>query len=253
MLKPRLPGNRLRYPTPTAVGTDIVLGMRRRREVRASCLLASQAEWREGLGPNGQRAIEKSLRPCHRGIEADPQIVVVDRTGRIAACHADFLGPLSAAIDRSSWSSRVAQTRPHAPHDQYWTTESTSLTWTGRTVSNWLHCGQEGTARPRADSVASCADMALPLILPEGRILPLPRAVSIPLRALFGPLWLRQRRCGLQQASQHDLRVFADDEPFCLSSAPFRRLGLWFLGHFASRTTWERHPRARRAWLLLAS
>ena len=74
------------------------------------------------------------------------------------AGHANLHALRSAAIARRSRPSQVAHTNPQTWHHQYWTSRSTSLTWIGRTLSGQWQFSQ-GTARPSADSGASCIDI----------------------------------------------------------------------------------------------
>ena len=87
------------------VGTDVVLFACGRRLVQMARLLATQTErneWSFCGHTDGFADFDEPLGPCYRSVNPDLELVVVDCSPRSewrAACHADFLGLLSATVD----------------------------------------------------------------------------------------------------------------------------------------------------------
>jgi hypothetical protein len=156
-----LRGRRLGDPSSVAMGTDVVLFAGGRRLVHMARLLATHTEgneWSFCGRTDGFAGFDEPLCPCCRSVESDLEIVIVDRSPGAeygVACHADFLGLLSATLD--FWLLYAVHDTRQSSHVQQgirsWVRHASC-----RTLAFLWQMRQGGT-RSRADAVASCADI----------------------------------------------------------------------------------------------
>jgi hypothetical protein len=154
-------GRRLRDPSSVAMGTDVVLFADWRRLVQMARLLAAHTErneWSLCGRTDGSAGFDEPLCPGYRSVDSDLEIVVVDRSPSDewrVACHADFLGFLSATGD--VWLPCVVHDTRQSSHVQQGMRSSVRHA-SSRTLVFLRQMGQGGTG-PRADSLASPADI----------------------------------------------------------------------------------------------
>ncbi len=159
-----LRGRRLCHPSSVAMGADVVLLACGRRAVQMARLLAAQtegSEWSLCARTDGFAGFDEPLCPRYRSVDSELEIVVVDRSPggeRRMACHANFLGLLSAAVDvRLPY---VVHDRRQSSHVQQGLRSAVRHA-SGRTWAFLRQIRQAGMG-PRADSVASRADIGRP-------------------------------------------------------------------------------------------